>query len=231
MNISVIIPAAGSGSRMNSATPKPFIKIGEETVLMRTLRCFSSQSSVCEIIIAISSDMLDEWGSSLKTDELGIPVKFVPGGTERMYSIKNALDVVDDSPDFVAVHDAVRPFVSEKLLGQLIDSVKTMGAVVPGLPVTDTVKIVNDDGLILSTPVRNSIRTVQTPQIFGKKLLKDAYNNAIANKFLGTDDASIAEHFGAKVFIIPGDPDNIKITYHSDIERANDIINKRPEFR
>lgn len=225
-DLSVIIPAAGSGSRMGSDVPKPYLIIGGMTILERTIRCFDRPDRVHSIIVSVSPDWLDYTRALVETINIQPSIIVVEGGSERMYSIKNALSAVSDDINYIAVHDAVRPFLSAELFDSLVEAVKIHKSVIPGLGVTDTIKILDDSGFIASTPKRDQLVAVQTPQIFSKSILIGAYENAIEKGFIGTDDASLVELSGHKIRLIPGDPDNFKITWPEDIEKAEKIINR-----
>ncbi|HAC16207.1 MAG TPA: 2-C-methyl-D-erythritol 4-phosphate cytidylyltransferase [Bacteroidetes bacterium] len=225
-DLSVIIPAAGSGSRMGSDIPKPFLRLGEMTILERTIRCFDRPDRVLSIIISVSSDWLDFTRSMVQTLDVKPAVLVVEGGSERMYSIKNALAVVPAETKYIAVHDAVRPFLSSELFNALIEAAENFEAVVPGIAVTDTIKIKDDSGFVVSTPNRDTLVAVQTPQVFGKAVINEAYKLAILRDYTGTDDASLVELSGHKIRLIPGDPNNFKITWPDDIEKAEKFINR-----
>lgn len=224
-DLSVIIPAAGSGSRLGTETPKPFLQIGGMTILERTIRCFDRPDRVSSIIIPVSADWLDFTRNLVKSINVSPSIQVVQGGAERMYSINNALTFVSEKTTYVAVHDAVRPFVSPNLFDSLVEAVQTYNAVIPGISVTDTIKVKDEGGFIASTPNRDSLVAVQTPQIFRRELLVEAYKNALSNGYLGTDDASLVELLGHKIRLIAGDINNFKITWPDDIQKAEKIIN------
>jgi 2-C-methyl-D-erythritol 4-phosphate cytidylyltransferase len=225
-DLSVIIPAAGSGSRMGSDVPKPYLKIGGMTILERTIRCFDRPNRVHSIIVSVSHAWLDYTLKMIETMNVHPLVIVVEGGSERMFSIKNALAAVPEDSNYVAVHDAVRPFLSVELFDSLVDTVKIYKAVIPGIGVTDTIKVKDDFNFIESTPNRDKLVAVQTPQIFSKSILIEAYENAIVKGFMGTDDASLVELSGHKIRLVAGDPQNFKITWPDDIAKAEKIINR-----
>jgi 2-C-methyl-D-erythritol 4-phosphate cytidylyltransferase len=223
-NVSVIIPAAGLGKRMQTSIPKPLLELDGQTILERTLACFNYPDIISEIIIAVANDWRSEIEAVVRNANLDIPIKFALGGSERMYSIQNALNIVSPQSTYIAVHDAVRPFVTKKLFSNLMQAVAIHGACVPGLPVTDTIKIVNSEGFATGTPDRDCLRSIQTPQIFNRETLISSYETATRNSYVGTDDASVVEHAGFDVMVLQGDINNIKITFPSDIERGKRII-------
>lgn len=223
-NVSVIIPAAGTGTRMGSGVPKPFLKLNGISILRHTLSRFNKPDVILEVIIAVSPEWVDAVRQIVEESNLNVPVNVVHGGSERMYSILNGLKTVSQEAEFVAIHDAVRPFFSDDLFEELIIKVRKSGAVIPGVPVTDTIKIIDHESKIVGSPVRNQLRAAQTPQIFNKELITKSYNKAVSDQFIGTDDASIVEYFGHAVNLINGEADNFKITYPRDIARAEELL-------
>lgn len=223
-HVSVIIPAAGSGTRMGAGVPKPFLELDGVSILQRTLTRFNRPSTVLEIILAVSPQWEEHVCDIVKKSDPDVAVHLVNGGSERMFSIHNGLKKVSDAAQFVAIHDAVRPFFSDALFDELLRVVRQYGAVIPGLPVTDTIKIIDNQHQIVGSPDRNQLRAAQTPQVFNKEILTKAYNKAVSDQFIGTDDASILEHSGYPVMLIEGESENFKITYPSDIARAEEFI-------
>lgn len=226
-DLSVIVPAAGSGSRMGENLPKPFLNLGGLPILSRTLRCFNYPNRVVEIVLAVSPEFKSLAEDAVNKADLVVPVKIVDGGSERMYSISNALAEVSTSAKFVAVHDAVRPFISRDLLDRLYNAVRESGACIPGISVTDTIKQIESDGIVRQTLLRDELRAVQTPQLFSLPVLREAYRFAISNQRFGTDDASLVEQSGYDVLLIDGEQDNFKITYPVDLKRAEEYIKSK----
>jgi 2-C-methyl-D-erythritol 4-phosphate cytidylyltransferase len=225
-NVSVIIPAAGTGTRMGAGVPKPFLELEGVTILQRTLSRFNKPSVVLEIIIAVSPQWEEKVRDIAEKSGLDVPVVVVKGGSERMFSIYNGLQQVSGAAEYVAIHDAVRPFFTDELFDDLMKHVQMSGAVIPGLPVTDTIKIIDMNNNVVGSPDRNQLRAAQTPQLFKKELLTKAYNKAVDDQVIGTDDASIMEHSGYAVMLIDGEADNFKITYPADIQRADELIKR-----
>lgn len=226
VDLSVIIPAAGSGSRLGSEIPKPFLKIGSKTILEYTIERFNNPQLVSEILIPVSESWLDRARKLIQPEIYRVPVRLLIGGSERMYSIQNALDDVDQHSKYVAIHDAVRPFFSESLLNRLIEAVIKHGAVIPGIPVTDTIKVVDSSHVVLDTPDRSSLYAVQTPQLFRVDWIKSAYESAIRTGIFGTDDASLCELAGYQVHLVQGERENFKITWKEDFEKAQSLLTK-----
>lgn len=223
--LAVIIPAAGSGSRMGAATPKPFLELGNKPILWHTLTAFCAVNEVVQIIVPTSEDRMisvEKIFDSIDRDD--VLLQTVKGGKERQFSIQNALDLVLDDVELVAVHDAVRPFISSNLITKTAKAAKKHGGAIVAVPAKDTIKKVDSEQIILETPDRQFLWQAQTPQIFQKNLLIDAYNSAIESKFLGTDDSSLVERIGGKVIMVEGDRENLKITYPVDLQIAELIL-------
>ena len=222
--LSVIIPAAGSGERMGSDIPKPFIKVGSKTILEHTISRFLEVSDVVQIIIATSKSYIPEIKSMFGQVSTHIDLRVVEGGKERQFSIYNALKLVSANSELVAVHDAVRPFIRKHLIEECCDVAAKVGGAVLGVPAKDTIKKVDKDKLIESTPNRSFLWQAQTPQIFQKDLLVKAYKSALEDHFVGTDDASLVERIGGTIQMVEGDREILKITYPVDLKIAELIL-------
>ena len=228
--LAVIIPAAGSGSRMGSRVPKPFLKLRDVSILEHTIRAFATVDEVEQIIVATSVHWIDEVQSVLLNFKGSVRnLDVVEGGQERQDSIYNALSKISEDIDLIAVHDAVRPFISEVLIKECYESATRFGGAIIAVPAKDTVKKVGGDYIIQNTPDRSELWQAQTPQIFQKDLLKKAYDSAIHEKFTGTDDASLVERIGGSVKVVEGDRRNLKITYPIDLKVAELILDERGE--
>ena len=216
----LIIPAAGSGKRMQRKRAKPFIKLDGKTILEYTLRRFFSLDGLKQVIVSSSSDYLEEAETILeKCIPSGVNYTCVEGGSERQHSIYNALGIIKNA-ELVIVHDAVRPFVSPSHIAECCNEAESMGAAVLGIPCKDTIKRINNDQIVEETPDRKYLWQVQTPQVFKLSLLKKAYSLAAEKDFVGTDDASLVEWMGKPVKMVKGSPRNIKLTYPHDLEVA-----------
>jgi 2-C-methyl-D-erythritol 4-phosphate cytidylyltransferase len=243
MKVVVIIPAAGLGTRMapvpagdkaKSAPPsKQFTELGGTPILIHTLRKFAGVKAVDEIWIALRENEIEGFRSRLQKeakDVLKKKVDFVVGGEHRQQSVQNALNAVSASPDdIVLVHDAVRPFVTAEIIEEVIAVARKHGAAIAGMPAVDTVKQVErtaDGALIKSTIPRASVVMAQTPQGFRYGVIKRAFDEAAADGFLGTDEASLVERSGHEVAVVMGSPKNIKITTPSDMELAEFYLGK-----
>jgi 2-C-methyl-D-erythritol 4-phosphate cytidylyltransferase len=231
MKVFVIIPAAGLGTRMAPPSPseptKQFKELGGVPILVHTLRVFAASSAVDEIIVALRKDEIAGFRALLERQHPEIlkkPLRIVEGGEHRQDSVGNALkSLAADSDDIVLVHDAVRPFVTPEIVGRVVQAAEKHQAAIAGWPAVDTVKQVErtaDGAIIKATIPRASVVMAQTPQGFRYDLLKKAFDDACADGFLGTDEASLIERSGFPVTVVMGSPRNIKITTPADMELA-----------
>lgn len=225
IKLAVIIPAAGSGTRMGSRIPKPFLMLQNITILEHTIRCFSKMQLVSQIVISTSEEWFDDVGEILgKYKNVGLKLAVVLGGNERQFSIQNGFSVIDKDISLIAVHDAVRPFISEELVTECSLKAQEFGGAIIAVPAKDTIKQVDSSFSIIDTPDRSTLWQAQTPQIFKKELLISAYESALETGFLGTDDASLVERIGGIVKVVEGDRRNLKITYPIDLKIAELIL-------
>jgi 2-C-methyl-D-erythritol 4-phosphate cytidylyltransferase len=228
-NISVIICAAGAGTRFGGNRKKPFIEIDGRAAFLRSIEYFSNRSDVKQILLAISPEdeelVTVKWGGMLGFHN----VKLCFGGKERFETVAKALEKVCPDAELIAVHDAVRCCLTHEWLDALFTKAGQTGAAILASPVVATLKKVKD-GKIVQTVERNGLYEAQTPQVFEAELLKKAYANlASIDKSAITDDAQLVEMLGHPVSIIETDSSNIKITRKIDVPVAEAIINARPK--
>jgi 2-C-methyl-D-erythritol 4-phosphate cytidylyltransferase len=224
--LALIIPAAGSGQRLGTDIPKPYIAIAGKTILEHTLLKFRSVKGLVEVVVSTSADRLRVTDDLLKKNFPDLQTAVVEGGSERQHSIMNAMNALRKDAELIAVHDAVRPFVETEVIERCVMLAAEKGAAIVAVPAKDTVKIADADRKILSTPSRSNLWQAQTPQIFRGGLLRKAYENALNANFLGTDDASLVEALGQEVFITEGSRENFKITYPLDMKLAEWMLLK-----
>lgn len=205
---------------MGSQVPKHLLKVAGKSILEHTVSKFLQVPKVLQIIIATSPAYLDEIRGLFSGLPESIDFKIVEGGSERQYSINNALKEVLDDIHLVAIHDAVRPFIRPKLIETCCAAAEKNGGAILAVPAKDTIKKVSKEKVIVETPERSALWQAQTPQIFSKELLVEAYQSAIEDNFVGTDDASLVERIGGKVVVVEGDRENLKITYPVDLKIA-----------
>lgn len=223
----LIIPAAGEGSRMQKETPKPFLRLSGKTILEHTIRRFLSLDGLRQVLVATSGEYLETAADIL--DQV-IPDTVMSdclvGGNKRQDSIYNALLKVAEV-DLVLVHDAVRPFVQPDHIEQCCREAADAGGAVLGVPAKDTIKRIDQQRVIQETPSRKFLWQTQTPQVFRKELIIEAYEQAIDEGFTGTDDSSLVERLGHPVRMVKGEQSNFKITYPLDLELAELLIQKQ----
>jgi 2-C-methyl-D-erythritol 4-phosphate cytidylyltransferase len=242
MKVVVIIPAAGLGTRMAAvssarkrkpAASKQFTELGGVPILLHTLRKFSMSPRVAEIYVTLRKGEIAPFRERLEKEAPDVLVKqvnLIEGGEHRQQSVANALAAVSASADdVILVHDAVRPFVTEAIIEEVIQGAEKYGAVIAGVPAVDTVKQVertSDGALITATLPRERVVMAQTPQGFRHHVIRKAFDEAIADGFTGTDEASLVERSGHAVAVVMGSPRNIKITTPADMELAEFYVRK-----
>ncbi len=215
--VSAIIVAAGQGRRMGVQTKKQFLMLEGKEILARTVEQFEQFSAVEEIILVTGEEDLEDVTHMAKAYGWQKIAAVVQGGRERQDSVSYGLKAVSAQGEIILVHDGVRPFVTEDMVNRAIDCARKFGGCALGVPAKDTVKICDAEGVVLETPNRNALWYIQTPQVFRRDIIEKAYKMAAQEGFLGTDDASVVEFYGAKVKIIQGSYQNIKITTKEDL--------------
>ncbi len=207
-----IIVAGGSGTRMGTDIPKQFIEVAGLPILMHTLHVFSTYDASINLILVIPHNQHDYWQSLVKKHQFKVPHQLATGGETRYHSVKNGLALVQ-CQGLVAVHDAVRPLVSQQTIQNCFDSAEKTGAAVPVVPVTESIRLRTETGSKALN--RADYFLVQTPQVFDAELLRKAYEQPYAPTF--TDDASVVEASGHAVAMVEGNAENIKITRPLDL--------------
>jgi 2-C-methyl-D-erythritol 4-phosphate cytidylyltransferase len=222
-NTVAVVPAAGSGQRLAAGVPKAFFHLDGRTLVERAVSCLLESGVVDRVVVAVPADRTGQAKLIL-----GREATVVAGGANRGESVGRALAAVADAqqPSFVLVHDAARPLTPPGLVVRVVEALRAgHSAVVPALPLSDTIKAVDANGMVLGTPERAGLRAVQTPQGFATELLLRAYQRA--GEVTGvdfTDDASMVEHIGGQVQVVDGDPLAFKITTQWDILLAQAIV-------
>lgn len=219
MTTVAVVPAAGSGQRLAAGAPKAFVNLAGRPMLERAIAGLKESGVVDSIVIAVPPSRTDEAKLIFGGDAL-----IVAGGADRTESVSLALAAVGDA-DFVLVHDAARALTPPSLVVRVVEALRAgHGAVVPALPVADTIKAVDANGAVLGTPERAGLRAVQTPQGFHLDVLRRAYARAGDGSQGYTDDASMVEQSGGQVQTIEGDPLAFKITTPLDLVLAEAIL-------
>jgi len=244
MKVVVIIPAAGLGTRMSPAAvkgkkpaaSKQFAELAGTPILIHTLKRFADIPEVKEIWVALRTSEMEAFKQLIEKESRGIKktqIRLVEGGEHRQHSVANAIQAISAAPDdVVLVHDAVRPFVTAEIVHNVIQAAEKYGAAIAGIPAVDTVKQVErtaEGALITSTIPRERVVLAQTPQGFRYDVIKRAFDEAAADGFVGTDEASLVERSGHEVAVVMGSPRNLKITTPADLELAKFYLLNHPD--
>lgn len=218
MSFSVIITAGGIGKRMGTEVPKQFLEVAGTPILMHTIQCFHKFDTNCQIIITLPQDWKSFWDELILKHSFKVPHVIVDGGIERYDSIKNALSICKF--DMIAVHDGVRPLVSQETIQRCLILANEKGSAIPTLPIKESVRKMEGDNT--KSVERKDYLTVQTPQFFNAQMLKNGYKIAFHTGI--TDDASLVEEAGYTVNITSGNEENIKITTPIDLKIVSLLI-------
>jgi len=216
----VVVTASGSGLRVGSCIPKQFLIIKEKPLLFYTLEQFCKYLSEIEIILTLNENYISYWNDLIKKYNFKIKHKVVVGGSSRFESVKKAINTIEGE-GLVAIHDAVRPFVSVGTIKRCFTVAETKGNAVPFVEMNDSVRKI-EKGINYSVDRREYIR-IQTPQVFDIDLIKKAYLNSGNDEY--TDDASVLENINEKIFLVKGNIENIKITTKYDLKISEFYLN------
>ncbi len=219
-----IIVAGGKGTRMGATVPKQFLCVGGEPVLMRTLRRFHDYNPRLSLIVVLPHEQQDYWRQLCREHHFDIVHQCVDGGVTRFHSSLSGLSVIPEEADgIVAIHDGVRPFVSEETIGRCFEAARNEEAAIPVMPVVETLRRVESDGQSHNVS-RSCYRSVQTPQCFRISLARAAFSQPYREDF--TDDASVVEAYGHKVAMVAGNRENIKLTTPFELKVAEALLNR-----
>jgi 2-C-methyl-D-erythritol 4-phosphate cytidylyltransferase len=230
MSVTAIIAAAGAGRRMKSDRPKQLLVLDGTPILVYTVRKFDTCPAINNIIIAAPRESVDEIRKLITASNLSKPVSVVQGGDRRQDSVYTAMQYLAADTTLVAVHDAVRPFVSPAEIEAVVAEAGRRGSAVLAVPVVDTVKQIRKD-IVDSTLTREHLVLAQTPQAFRLEILREAFEKARKDDYYGTDESSLVERLGHPVVIVRGSERNIKITRPSDLTIARAILEEEKSAR
>lgn len=222
MNNTAIILGAGAGTRMKADKSKLLLEINGKTVLERTVETFSKMKEINEIIVVCRESDFDSFEEVLSSYN----ISYCFGGDTRQQSVMNAVETID-ACDYLIIHDGARPLITEKEIRDTLESAARNGAAAVGVMVKDTIKVIDDNHQIVSTPDRSKLVSIRTPQIFAFDLYTDAVEKAKADGKDFTDDCQLVEYFGKPVFTVIGDYGNIKITTPEDLPMAEGVLKMR----
>jgi 2-C-methyl-D-erythritol 4-phosphate cytidylyltransferase len=227
-NFAVILPAAGKSSRFRDKHyKKPFVPLGGKPVWLYSVERFLARADVKQVILVISPDDRELFQQKFAANVMFLGIDIVDGGAERADSIQNAMAKLKPEIDFVAVHDAARPCIADEWIARVFAAAEKSDAAILGVPVASTLKRVAASGEIEETVSRANLWEAQTPQVFRKSLLEEAYAKRAG--FQATDDAQLVERLGRKVTVVAGSPINMKITTQDDLRFAEQAIKALPK--
>ena len=219
MKRKAIIVAGGTGTRMQANKPKQFLKIGNQVILMRSIRLFHTFDPEMEIIITLPQHEISRWNELCKQEGFSITHRIVAGGNQRFNSVKNALQTITED-SLIAVHDGVRPLVSQETLQKTFQKAAETGNAIPVQSIHDSIRYITEHQN--KAVDRDRYKIVQTPQVFASNILQSAYQQAYQPGF--TDDASVVEYTGITISTIEGNPENLKITTKKDLDIAEVLL-------
>jgi 2-C-methyl-D-erythritol 4-phosphate cytidylyltransferase len=221
--------AGGQGTRLGAAQPKALVALAGEPLLTHALRRATACPDVRHVVVVAPSGHLDEVRDIAQAHPRADDIDVVPGGATRTDSVAAGLRALHADDGVVLVHDAARCLAPAALYTRLVRAVRSgHPAVVPGVPVPDTIKAVDDAGRVLATPPRESLRAIQTPQAFLREVLEDAHRAAAGDRVRATDDAGLVERSGGHVLVVEGDPLALKITTSADLALAERLLEVQP---
>jgi len=226
--LTAIIVAAGRSQRMGM--DKLFALVGGKPVIAHTLNAFEHTDCVDEIILVGRAERLPELQELVRRAESRKVRHIVAGGEHRQDSVRAGLNLLAPGARYVAVHDAARPFITSEQIGRVLELARQHGAAALAEPITDTLKRADENCFVRGGVDRERLYAMQTPQIFSRDLLVDAYDAVGANRLSITDEVSAVEHFGAKVLLVPNDQFNLKITFPRDLLLAEYFLSQRPSL-
>jgi len=220
----VIIPAAGDSSRFQGFPyKKPFVNLQGRPIWLRTTEHFANRDDVSEVVLVLAADDMADFKERFTPNLIFMPIQIATGGASRAESVRNGIAALTKPCDYIAVHDAARPLLTKKGITELFAAAVEKQAVIPGVPVSSTVKSVDGNGRIQQTVDRSGLMLAQTPQVFRRDVLERAYAS-VEDASAYTDDAAVVEASGVPVFVHPGWPMNIKITTREDMALAERFL-------
>lgn len=220
----VVIVAGGAGRRMGGSLPKQFMMLGNSPILVRTINRMREALPASEVVVVLPEEHIALWENLSARFEVA-PHRVVAGGKERFHSVKAGIAALSDEVKYIAIHDGVRPLLSKKLIIRLLLEAEKHSAVIPVVAPAESCRIVEGDASHIIN--RDTVRLVQTPQVFSANLIRQAYEQPFTTAF--TDDASVVEAAGGSIFLCEGERQNIKITTPDDITFAEAVITREDE--
>jgi 2-C-methyl-D-erythritol 4-phosphate cytidylyltransferase len=222
-DVGVVIVAGGSGTRVGGRELKQFRWVAGKPMLLHSLQTFMARADVVSVVCVLPQHLAADpppWIFQCDIDRLMISV----GGKTRRHSVANGLDDLPDEAQVVLIHDAARPGVTDAMISRVIAAARRDGAAIAALPVSDTIKTVNEEGRITGTVDRSALWRAQTPQGFTRDIIVKAHRAGTAGRIDATDDAALCEHLGIPVTVVPGDERAMKVTEEADFARAEALF-------
>ena len=219
MSVLAIIPAAGMGVRMGGETPKQFLSLEGVPIFIHTLRKFVNTDCIDDIFVGLRAEDMERAQREIDRENFTKSVRLVAGGPVRQETVARALALAPPTTEIVAVHDAVRPFIEREMIQRVVEAARREGAAILGMLSVDTIKQVERQTIVGTIP-RERIVLAQTPQVFRYEIIREAFERAAADGFIGSDEAVLAERIGYTVRVLMGSDRNIKITKPSDLPLA-----------
>ena len=223
-----IVPAAGSGSRMGTAVKKQYLQLADKPVIMHTLAVLEQCPEIDGIVmvvapgeVAFCQEMIDQGNTLSKI------MAVVPGGSHRQTSVYNGLCALPQDTELVLIHDGARPLIRPREIAEVIRVAREIGAAALAVPLKDTIKVVDERGIVMATPRRETLWAVQTPQVFRFSLILQAHRRALDTGMLATDDCALIEALGSPVQLVAGSYENLKKTTPEDLVLAEAFIKRR----
>lgn len=227
MYVTAIVPAAGSGVRFGGVVPKQYLPMAGLPLLAWTLRALAASGQVDCTVLAVAAGQEARCRAEI-LEPNGLRVdRLVSGGADRQASVYAGLSMAPADTDLVLVHDGARPLVTAQIIRAAVEAADADGAAVVAMPVTDTIKVADGERRVENTLPRGRLWAAQTPQVFRAAWLREAHAKALTDGFRGTDDSVLVERLGYPVRLVPGSPDNLKITTMGDLAQAEQILRGR----
>jgi len=225
LHVNAVVVAAGQGERMGSPLPKPFLPLAGVPLVIHTVRSLTRSTRIARVILVVAAERETLCRAMVEAHgPFSIPVRLVHGGLERQDSVRLGLAALDAACEVVVIHDAARPFITPEIIDQSIIVAAEVGGALVAVQVRDTIKRVEQDGMVRETLSRQNLWLAQTPQTFRTSVIREAHDRALAAGVKVTDDAALVEWAGGQVKIVPGDPLNFKITTPGDLHLAEAIL-------
>ncbi|MBI2209787.1 MAG: 2-C-methyl-D-erythritol 4-phosphate cytidylyltransferase [Deltaproteobacteria bacterium] len=227
MRVNAVIVAAGEGKRMGANVPKPFLPLGGRPLILHTLSRFAT-SQVRKLVLVAAAGDISRYPKLIQSDPQlsGLEFVFQAGGPRRQDSVRHGLSRLDPDCEVVVIHDGARPFVAPEIIDRCVEAAFREGAVVVGVPVSSTVKVVSSSRRVKETPPRDRLWEIQTPQAFQTEIIREAFRKASRKDTDVTDDATLVERLGRSVAVLEGMRTNIKITVPEDLLFAEALLRK-----